>query len=72
MGQDATMIYGLFKTMRDALASTLGGDPEKINQGNALMYDYFVNNPSFALLVKMVGAAGLKIESKDKMDTSRT
>lgn len=64
MGQDATMVYGLFKVMRDALANTLDGDPDKINQGNALMYDYFANNPSFALLAKMVGAAGLEIKKE--------
>ncbi len=64
MGQDATMIYGLFKVMRDSLGNTLEGDPEKMMQGNALMYNYFVNDPSFALLVKMVGAAGLEIKKE--------
>ena len=59
MGQDATMLYGVFRIMRGSLGTLVDGDPDKMNKANALMYDYFQKNPSFALLTKMVASAGL-------------
>lgn len=64
MGQDATMLYGVFKIMRMSLGSLVDGDPDKMNKANALMYDYIQNNPSFALLAKMVASSGLEIKKE--------
>jgi hypothetical protein len=50
--------------MRGSLGTLVEGDPDKMNKANALMYDYFQNNPSFALLAKMVAAAGLEIKKE--------